>query len=135
MKVKKIIASAIAAAMATTALTITVSAADTVGGYNVSYSSTIAKTYAVSTSSIAADPSMHELGLVISARYRYRDEKNELQFDSQTITRYDSGCAAQYSVSKSGGEMVSVYAEHMFYVQPIGASYSSSGSFSSSATR
>ena len=135
MKVKKIIVSAVAIAVATAALTITVSAADTVGGYNVSYSSTIAKTYAVSTSSIAADPYLHELGLIINARYYYRDEKNELQFDAQTVTRYDSGCAAQYSVSKIGGEMVAVYADHMFYVKPNGASHSSTDSFSSSATR
>lgn len=134
MKIKKIIVSAVAIAVAAAALTITVIAADLVGGYNVYYSSSIGKTYALSTSTISADPTLHEVSLIINAMYRYRDENNEIHPDSKYVNLHNSGCSAYYTTNKSGGEMISVYANHLFYVKPNDCS-ASTGSFNSNATR
>ena len=130
MKVKKIIASAIAAAMATTALAITVSAGTgTVAACPVSYVSEISAAKALSTSGVSANPSANTYSLSIFATYVYRNPSTGV---SESDTGYNSsninGCLLSY-YAPIGCEMKSVAADHTFTIN------NKSGFFDSAASR
>ena len=86
MKLKRLLASLTAAIVVSAAAAMSASAySSTVAGITVNYSSTINATYAMSSSSIAADPTTNTLKAKISANYVYRNTTtgvSETDYDS-----------------------------------------------------
>lgn len=130
MKIKKIIAAGVAAAMATAALAITVSAgSDNVGTCPVTYVSNISYGMAMSTSGVSADPSKNTFSLSISSTFVYynKDTKvtgSDKRHGSSTGNSCNTSCSAPLNC-----QMVSVASDHYFDIND------DFGSFSSAASR
>lgn len=129
MKLRKIVTSVTAMVVVSAAITVSAGAySSTVAGVTVNYSSSINATYALSTSSIGADPTVNDLEARISADYVYRNTSTGISEGDFKITGWNSGgCGVQYK-APNGCEMVSVSAVHWFNVNGTEKSFRSAAS-------
>ena len=129
IKLKRLLASLTAAIVVSAAAAMSASAySSTVAGITVNYSSTINATYAMSSSSIAADPTTNTLKAKISANYVYRNTTtgvSETDYDSAGYS--EGGCGLQYR-APTGCEMKSVGATHSFIINSVTKSFTSAAS-------
>lgn len=117
MKLRRLLASFTTAIVVSATAAMSASAySSTVAGITVNYSSSINASYAMSSSSIAADPTTNTLKAKITANYVYRNTStgiSETDYDSSGYS--EGGCGLQYR-APTGCEMKSVGATHTFIV-------------------
>ena len=129
MKLKRIIASLSAAVIASATFAMTAAAASsTINGFTVNYSSTVNANYALSTSSIGADPTEYDLTAKISGTYVYRNTSTGISESDYDSTGWGIGGNGLQYMAPTGCEMKSVSATHYFNVNGTQRSFSSAAS-------
>lgn len=129
MKLKKIIASLSAAIIASATFAMTATAATgTVQGITVNYSSTVTANYALSTSSLQANPAEYDITASIDATYVYRNTSTGVSETDYEFTGWTVGGNGLQYTAPTGYEMKSVAATHFFRVNGVQKAFYSAAS-------